>query len=331
MISVVIPYFQRERGILGRALQSVFASEGIDWLEIIVVDDASPIPAREEIAAIGSTRFPVTVIEQANSGPGGARNSGLDRVHPNTEYVAFLDSDDEWMPRHLHNAMTALQAGYDIYFSDLLQLGAEVSAFRRAGRIDPSLHRTIAGRDDLHEYEGDMVDQIITGNVIGTPTVVYSVHKFPDVRFQVDLTAAGEDYLFWLDLASREAKFAFGSETAVVCGKGVNVYAGSGWGTEGHARRVADELAFRKTLLRRYRLTTDQQRIVVSQIRTLGEVFVKDCLHRAAHRKPIDWKLVRSTLGRHPSIMTRVLPVFGEMGVNSLRRLMRDKSGRPVP
>lgn len=310
MISVVIPYFQRERGILGRALQSVFASQGIDRLEVIVVDDASPVPAREELAAIGSTRFPVTVVEQPNSGPGGARNTGLDKVSPDTEYVAFLDSDDEWSPQHLQNALTALRAGYDVYFADHLQLGAETSAFRRAKRIVPADHALIAGRSDLHAYGGDMFDQIITGNVIGTPTVVFDRRKYFDVRFRNNLKMAGEDYLFWLDLSLRGARFAFGSPTEVVCGKGVNVFAGSGWGSADHARRIVDELSFRRCLLTEYSLNEKQQLSVTSGIQNLRDGLIRDFVHRLRHRKQINWKLLAAAIRKEPTILLRIFPVI---------------------
>lgn len=310
MISVVIPYFQRERGILGRALQSVFASQGIDRLEVIVVDDASPVPAREELAAIGSTRFPVTVVEQPNSGPGGARNTGLDKVSPDTEYVAFLDSDDEWSPQHLQNALTALQAGYDVYFADHLQLGAETSAFLRANRIVPADHHLIGRWKNLHAYGGDMFDQIISGNVIGTSTVVFDIRKFSGLRFHNELKMAGEDYLFWLDMSLRGARFAFGSTTEVVYGKGVNIFAASGWGSEKHAHRIVDELLFRRSLLKEYSLNESQESKVISGIQNLRDSFVRDFFHRLRHRKQIDWKLLGLAIRQEPYILFRTFPVI---------------------
>ena len=101
MIAVIIPYFQCESGILAKALNSVFLSEVASDVHIILVDDQSPVSAKDELATLGSTRFPVTVIEQVNAGPGGARNTGLENLPAGTDYVAFLDSDDVWSPRHL--------------------------------------------------------------------------------------------------------------------------------------------------------------------------------------------------------------------------------------
>lgn len=319
MIAVVIPYFQREPGILVKALKSVFASEGVEDVYVIVVDDESPVSAASELAVFGNTRFPVKLLQQPNAGPGGARNSGLENLPANVDYVAFLDSDDTWSPQHLQNALAALRVGYDVYFCDHFQLGAETSAFRRGGRIDPAEHSTIAGRTDLHAYKGDMFDQIIAGNIIGTSTVVFDHRKFDDLRFRTDLTSAGEDYLFWLELSHREARFAFGAVPSVSYGKGVNVFAGAGWGTEGHARRIVHELTFRKALLSLYRLNAQQKIFVEDGIRHLSEAFIADCLHRAAHRKPIDWKLVFTMLQLEPRIPLKAIQVLARKIQGSVR------------
>ena len=53
MITVVIPYFQREPGILARALASIAAQQACPLsVHVIVVDDASPVPADAEIAGM---------------------------------------------------------------------------------------------------------------------------------------------------------------------------------------------------------------------------------------------------------------------------------------
>lgn len=312
MICVVIPYFQRQPGILAKALHSVFRAEGVDDVRILVVDDGSPIPAKEELATLGNTRFQVDIIEQPNSGPGAARNTGLSNLPEGTQYVAFLDSDDEWLPHHLANALTALNAGFDCYFSDFLQLGAEISAFRRSGRIRPEEYQSISGRSDLHVFSGDMANQVITANIIGTPTVVFDSQKYSDIRFRVDLKMAGEDYLFWLDLALRGANFSFGSTIEIICGKGVNIFAGSGWGTENHARRIIDELSFRRCLLTDYSLNELQRSSVKSNIRNLRDGFVRDFIHRLRHRKQIGWKLFGSAIQQEPKILLRVIPVIAQ-------------------
>ncbi|MSQ66849.1 MAG: glycosyltransferase family 2 protein [Gammaproteobacteria bacterium] len=234
MITVVIPYFQRSPGILAKALASIAAQEGCPLpIQVIVVDDASPAPVAAELAGSGAMPHPVRVITQANGGPGAARNTGLDHAPPGTRYLAFLDSDDEWMPDHLARAVAALACGYDFFFADHYQLDQASGAFARGGRLELERHPLLPTvQADLHAYAGDMLDQTIRGNLIGTSTVVYHFERFAAQRFQVEFANAGEDYLFWMALMVQGALSAFSTHTAARYGKGVNIYAGAGWGSE---------------------------------------------------------------------------------------------------
>ena len=109
--AVVIPYFQIRPGILRRALNSVVAQNlpPDTRVEIIVVDDGSPHPARAETASlILSEAYGLTLIEQPNAGVSSARNAALRAVAHDTTFIAFLDSDDIWHPDHLATAIRAL-------------------------------------------------------------------------------------------------------------------------------------------------------------------------------------------------------------------------------
>ena len=307
MITVVIPYFQKSVGVLARALASIAAQSpcGLS-VHVIVVDDASPAPAGPEVASMGDTPFTVEVITQANGGPGAARNTGLNHAPEQTRFIAFLDSDDEWMPDHLARAVAALESGFDFYFADLYQLDQHVSAFARAGRIDLAQHDALAGQPDgLFAYRGDMLDQIIRGNIIGTPTVVYDFHRFKHQRFRVEFTNVGEDYLFWMELADSNARIAFSSQPEVTCGRGVNVYAGSGWGTEQHLLRIHNELKFRKTTGKLFSLSPTQQGHINQGVRNMRTAFIRDVIHRISHRKQLPRALLIAHLKLDP--MTFVL------------------------
>lgn len=104
-ISIVIPTFNRE-DIIGRAISSI--RHGATSPELIVVDDGSTDDtagaARRAIAAAGFTR--ATVLRQENAGAGAARNHGA--AVAQGDYIAFLDSDDQWLPWTLHYIQEAL-------------------------------------------------------------------------------------------------------------------------------------------------------------------------------------------------------------------------------
>lgn len=295
MITVIIPYYQKTPGILARALASVAAQQDCPLpVHVIVVDDASPAPVGPELAGAASQPHPVQVIAQPNGGPGAARNSGLDNAPSGTRYIAFLDSDDEWTPDHLARAVAALDRGYDFYFSDLIQLGATIGAFQRGGRIKLQDHPCIAGLPEgLHRYTGDLLDQTIRGNLIGTPTVVYRFDIYRSNRFHVEFQNAGEDYLFWMELAHSGARVIFSSYCEVRCGLGVNIYAASGWGTDQHLLRLHNEMKYRKLTGQLFPLNMQQQRHIKSCVRDLRLAFARDLLHRLSHRKPLQWPVLQ--------------------------------------
>lgn len=303
MITVVIPYFQRSVGILRKALTSVVAQKPPGMpVHVIVVDDASPVPAQTEVDAVTLPEgVSIQIISQSNGGPGAARNTGLNAVPAGTRYVAFLDSDDEWSPDHLVRAVTALEHGFDFYFADHFQLGQTVGAFARAGRIHPDEHPLLPNpHNDLHAYNGDLFDQILRGNVIGTSTVMYRLERFMTERFRVEFTTAGEDYLFWMALAKQGARVAFSGQVEATYGKGVNVFAGSGWGTDGHMLRVHQEICFRHAVREHFKLNTIQRKHVSRDLQRLRLAFVRDMLHRLRHHQGFPHGLLLTHMAADP-------------------------------
>jgi glycosyltransferase involved in cell wall biosynthesis len=91
LFSVVIPTFNR-RDLLRETLASVWAQTCTDF-EVIVVDNGSTDGTGDDLAA---ARDRLTAVFQDDQGPGGARNAGIARAQG--EYIAFLDSDDQWFP-----------------------------------------------------------------------------------------------------------------------------------------------------------------------------------------------------------------------------------------
>jgi glycosyltransferase involved in cell wall biosynthesis len=92
--SVVIPAFNAA-ATLGAAIQSVLA-QTLPPRAIIVVDDGSTDETATVALSYGTA---VTLVRQANQGPGAATNAGFRRVE--TPYLATLDSDDVWLPRKI--------------------------------------------------------------------------------------------------------------------------------------------------------------------------------------------------------------------------------------
>lgn len=109
-IGIVIPVYNRERE-LRRTFDSVVA-QTYRPIHVVLVDngstDGSLALCRELKGAYETDDFRITVVEEAKRGPSAARNRGLACV--TEEFVAFLDSDDEYIPESVSLYMQAFES-----------------------------------------------------------------------------------------------------------------------------------------------------------------------------------------------------------------------------
>lgn len=253
-LSVVIPYFQRQPGLLRGAVASI-AGQHLPWptqVEVLIVDDASPHPAEADIDGMARPDWlRLRILRQANAGPATARNRGLDHLDPHSRYVAFLDSDDRWAPMHVATALAALEQGHDFYFCDsampepdcpgatlfgalaLLRNGPEAIAERLADlpgafRLPPSAARAAITREYLCQ----------------TSAVVLRRSLLGERRFAQELRYAGEDWLMWVDLIHAARGVCFAMQANSLRGEGINLYRGA------HERRSPRNLCRLMALIR---------------------------------------------------------------------------------
>lgn len=127
LVSVVIPAFNRAF-ILPEALDSVLAQTYKDF-EVIVVDDGST-DNTEEVLQPYIQRRGVRFLVQANQGPAAARNRGIEAARG--KYVAFLDSDDLWLPIKLSVQIPRMEAHPEAVMSygNVLNFTPETGAVR---------------------------------------------------------------------------------------------------------------------------------------------------------------------------------------------------------
>jgi glycosyltransferase involved in cell wall biosynthesis len=95
-ISVVIPVFNGDK-YLKEALESV-ESQTLEPKEIIIVNDGSTDNSMDVVSQFRS-KIEVNIVNKSNGGQSSARNAGV--AIASSDYVAFLDQDDIWYPRHL--------------------------------------------------------------------------------------------------------------------------------------------------------------------------------------------------------------------------------------
>ena len=102
-VSVVIPTYNRAR-FLGAAVASVRA-QTYPCLEILIVDDGSTDDTAQVVAALGNG---IRYITQPNAGPAAAHNRGIQDAHG--DLVAFLDTDDRWLPEKTARQVALMMA-----------------------------------------------------------------------------------------------------------------------------------------------------------------------------------------------------------------------------
>ena len=139
-VSVVIPTYNRAQ-LLGRAIQSVLSQLGRED-EVIVVDDGSTDGTAETVAALAEPR--ILNIRQSHAGAGAARNRGV--AEATRDLIAFLDSDDEWLPGKLAVQRHFMETRDEVLFC-FTDLGAD-----QDGKRIPLL-RTGRWHDDLRSWD----------------------------------------------------------------------------------------------------------------------------------------------------------------------------------
>ena len=283
-LAVVIPYFQRQPGLLYACVRSVLAQQGAAATQVIVVDDTSPHTGQQELAELLPRHPQLQLVLQANAGPGAARNRGLDLVAPDTEVVAFLDSDDTWHPHLLADALTAFtQPECDLFFANSNRYGAAQPRFEWKSRSGRQLlageHPALDESRGLHLFQGDFFDFAIhRSGIISTSTLAYRFARLPQLRFNTRLFN-GQDRYFKLQLSKVARRAAFGTRVSASEGQGVNIFDSSQWGSEKGLTLLLSYIGLAKLIVDSLVLTAPQRRFVQSQLSASRRNFALTAVH----------------------------------------------------
>ncbi|GAJ95294.1 glycosyltransferase family 2 protein [Agrobacterium rhizogenes] len=224
-ITIVIPFYQKQTGILQRALRSISRQVFQDF-DILVVDDESPLSAESELQSLGDhERARVTVIRQANAGPGGARNTGLDNVPAASRFVAFLDSDDEWAPEHLSNAFEALtRHDADCYWDSIS--GGEGFSYHFGMEELAKLPNAVRLSDTpaVIEIPNIASEMLKDWGFLHLSCMVIGRPLFEKIRFEAALRLAAEDLLFFCDCILAAKRVLLCEDAGALRGEGMNIF-----------------------------------------------------------------------------------------------------------
>ncbi|WP_284778393.1 glycosyltransferase family A protein [Agrobacterium sp. lyk4-40-TYG-31] len=223
--TVVIPYYQKQHGVLGRALASVF-SQSLQDFDLVIVDDESPYPIEKELEELTEAqRNRIKVVKQANGGPGGARNTGLDNVPAETAYVAFLDSDDMWTPDHLKNAAYSLETfGGECYWASM-QASDEFYYHFAISELENNEGATRLNESPKVIELPDLASVMLRNwSFLHLSCMVIGRPLFEKIRFDPVLRLAAEDVLFFCDCILASKRSLLCDDAGAMRGMGVNIF-----------------------------------------------------------------------------------------------------------
>jgi len=180
-ISVIIPTYNREV-YLERAIESVFTQTYQNY-ELIIIDDGSTDNTSQIIRQFKNQ---VRYYSQLHAGVSSARNLGLEKSEGT--WVAFLDSDDYWLPRKLARQMECLAE-----HPQWLVMQTDEKWVRRGVVVNPmKKHR---------KYSGWIFPQCLPLCIVSPSAVIVHQKVFNDIGvFDASLPVC-EDYDLWLRIA----------------------------------------------------------------------------------------------------------------------------------
>ena len=213
MVSVVIPVHNRKELLL-RAVGSVFEQTFREW-ELIVVDDGSTDGTRELTRGLEGGR--VRCFFQPRSGVSCARNLGVKAAQ--YPWIAFLDSDDYWLPGKLQGQLRALQENpqYDIVHTEEIWI-------RRGRRVNPKkIHR---------KYGGWIYQHCLPRCIVSPSSVLLHRRVLEDGGGFDESFPVCEDYELWLRLFSQRPVCLVSEALLVKTGGHSDQLSRSRWGMD---------------------------------------------------------------------------------------------------
>jgi glycosyltransferase involved in cell wall biosynthesis len=193
LISVVIPVLNRSE-LLVRALESVF-NQTYRNFEVLVVDDHST----EDISIVCQS-YNVTYLKSSGSGVSAARNTGIHFAKG--DWIAFLDSDDEWSTDKLQKQIAYVQKNSELRFV-------------YTGEIWLRLQKKVQQSAQQRKYGGRIFSECAERCFIAPSSVLLHKSLLKEVGPFDESFPVCEDFDLWLRIAAQE-NIGFLEETLIV-------------------------------------------------------------------------------------------------------------------
>jgi glycosyltransferase involved in cell wall biosynthesis len=206
MFAVVIPLYNKQ-AYVERAIASVKA-QACTAFEAIVVDDGSTDDSLRVArrAAADDVRF--RFVSQRNAGVSAARNSGI--RHASMPWVAFLDADDEWLPRHLEQLRHAISRD-----PTLALVASSFLGCRNGTRSAATDFGFPVGAEVVRNFDFFAVWSRHGGSPIFTSATAVRTDVLREIGGFDESVSLGEDLLVWMQVV-RSHPYAFVNNSQVL-------------------------------------------------------------------------------------------------------------------
>lgn len=260
LFSVIIPTFNR-RPFLEAAVRSVL-DQTYRGLELIVVDDGSHDGTREMISSFKDNRL--RYVYQSNRGVSRARNRGLELA--SGHFIAFLDSDDRWVPEKLEKTLDHIKASPDtrIFHTD--------EAWYRGGSL-------LNQKKKHQKPSGVVYRNALPLCCISISTAAIGKNVFESIGAFDESMKACEDYDFWLRATNRYRIKLIPEELTIKDGGRPDQLSSSVWGLDRFRIRALEKM------LTSDLLEAGDHKATLKELVKKCEIFAAGCEKRGKSRQ----------------------------------------------
>jgi len=183
LVSIITPLYNTS-DFISQTIESVLNQTYQNW-EMLIIDDVSTDNSCEVVEKYSAAEPRIKLIRsKINQGPAETRNTGIEAAQG--RYIAFLDSDDLWLPEKLEKQIKHMKEK---------KAALSYTGYRWINEANQHLPQVIPAK------ESSSYSDMLNFNQIGCLTAMYDTNKTGKQYFQ---NAGHEDYILWLSIIKSE-------------------------------------------------------------------------------------------------------------------------------
>ncbi|MGL6167695.1 MAG: glycosyltransferase family 2 protein [Fusobacteriaceae bacterium] len=194
LVSIITPLYNGEK-FVKETIKSVINQNYKNW-EMIITDDNSTDKGTEIVEKYSSLDSRIKLIKLKENG-GAAVSRNISIKEAKGKYIAFLDSDDIWLPKKLEKQIKFMEEnGYDFTFTKYQQMSEEGKLLERYIEVPKEINYRKA----------------LLFNPVGCLTAIYNQEKLGKIF--MPLIRKGQDYGLWLKILKQTSGYGFNENLA---------------------------------------------------------------------------------------------------------------------